>query len=317
MKKKKLIIMIGCIILLCSTLIVSAAFIFSRSIDGDAESGVITDVEKKFISTIYTEYSENEEVDYEKNAYILSNSYNKKNITSDEFVTDGSLYVKNSDESYSSIIGDSTFDPDLTYYVRKSSYIQITEKPNETNEKIYKKEVKEYDSFQNTEDNNMVYINNGIIACYATEKYGYSDELPYLYLNQLGISISFKNTIDSYIRIHIEDTWTSRKVYRDGTIISTYVTKDSSIYDCFKNDSKWKFDSNTGYAYLKDPVEAGTASNTYNFNFDADGTYFYKVAQASYRESVIIGLSFKVEAVQKNRAYKIWNIENFDNFLNS
>ena len=58
MKKKKLIIMIGCIILLCSTLIVSAAFIFSRSIDGDAESGKITIIKEGYIS-----YALNQDVD--------------------------------------------------------------------------------------------------------------------------------------------------------------------------------------------------------------------------------------------------------------
>ena len=61
MKKKKLIIMIGCIILLCSTLTVSAAFIFSRTINGDSLSGKI-----KIESEGYISYALNQDVDSSK-----------------------------------------------------------------------------------------------------------------------------------------------------------------------------------------------------------------------------------------------------------
>ena len=267
MKKKKLIIMIGTFILLCSSLIALAAFVFSRTINGDAKSGKITNLNKYYSSIIYTPYEENDAIDY-TNAYIL----------------DSNLYQK------------------------------IDSSTDTTNKIVYKKTE---DKFLSTEDKDEgnIKIENEVIKCYATEKRGYSDELPYLYLNQLGISIEFNNEIETYVRIHIEDTWTSRKVYKDGTITSTYVTKDSKIYECFKNDENWKFDSNTGYIYLKKPTSVG--KNSYNFNFDANGTYFYQVSQASYRESVIIGLSFKVEIVQKNRAYKIWNIPELEEYLKS
>lgn len=64
MKRKKLIIMIGCIILFCSSLSVFAAFIFNRIIDGGVESGKIEIKSEGYIS-----YALNQNVDFDSRLF--------------------------------------------------------------------------------------------------------------------------------------------------------------------------------------------------------------------------------------------------------
>ncbi len=64
MKRKKLIIMIGCIILFCSSLSVFAAFIFNRIIDGGVESGKI-----EIISEGYISYALNQNVNFDSRLF--------------------------------------------------------------------------------------------------------------------------------------------------------------------------------------------------------------------------------------------------------
>ncbi len=158
-------------------------------------------------------------------------------------------------------------------------------------------------------------VNETKITCYASKKHGYSDELEYDYLNQIGLKFSFTNTTLVYVRLQIRDTWTSRKVYTNSVITNTYTNKPSTSPFAI-TDSNWKFDASTNCAYLKLPVAASSESHSYSF--DVDSTYYAEPeTNISYRESIMVNVQFSIDIVQANRASNVWGIDNLDEFLNS
>ena len=163
------------------------------------------------------------------------------------------------------------------------------------------------------------------ISCYATKKGGYADESDYYYLNQLGFKFTFTTTVSVYVRIHIADTWLSRKVYTNGSITENYINKGTINGESpfSVNDSNWKYVQETGYVYLKFPVSATTnelgESETHTYTFDVNKDYFYTNTTISpaFRESVIVETNFYIDIVQANRAGEKWGINNLNEFLNS
>ncbi|MGM9969088.1 MAG: hypothetical protein ACI35S_01690 [Anaeroplasma sp.] len=148
------------------------------------------------------------------------------------------------------------------------------------------------------------------ITCYATKKKGYKDEEDYFYLNQLGFKFSFTNTIDVYVRIHIQDSWISRKVYNNGNVIENYITKDKvegkSPFDI--TDEYWIYDEETNCAYLKTKVSADSENNSFTFNINEDYWYESSINTNAYREQILVQISFIVDIVQANRAAKKWDV---------
>lgn len=154
-------------------------------------------------------------------------------------------------------------------------------------------------------------VKNNKIKVYATKKGGYDDELQNtIYLNQVGFEFSFTNTIDVYVRLHIEDAWISHKVYGNGTIVENYVRQHADAHPSNYVDSEvWYYDEATGYFYLKQKVEANVDStNSYKFKTNPD--FFYPQSNnKNYRESVFVELSFTVDIVQANRAEAKWGVD--------
>lgn len=157
------------------------------------------------------------------------------------------------------------------------------------------------------DEENGISITDGIITSYASKKLGYSDDLPYAQLNQLGIKAEFKTKVDVYVRLRVEDAWKSRKIYKNGKTSINYIIKGNAISDALSNNEEWKYDEKTGYIYKRAMVKASDGEIKIEFDFPSD--YYYTVGTASYRESVIVDLSFSVDIVQANRASSKWGFD--------
>ncbi len=156
-------------------------------------------------------------------------------------------------------------------------------------------------------------ITTNSITCYATERKGYNDEdNSLIYLNQLGFEFSFTPQIDSYVRIHFEDAWISKKVYNNGSEKKSYITKDKlngskSPFD-ISNES-WVYDENTNCAYLKTIATQANGMQSYSFNIDSNYWYTQLNPSKNFREQILVQISYVVDVVQANRAEAIWGVD--------
>ena len=152
------------------------------------------------------------------------------------------------------------------------------------------------------------------ITCYATEKKGWTNETSDIYLNQLSLKFSYETTIDVYIRIHIQDAWISTKTYTNGLVRTTYIEKDKitgkSPFAPLDTEN-WIYDENTNCIYYKTRVSVGDEKKlNATHEFKLDSTYFYEsTPSTSYREHVIVHISYYVDIVQANRAEKKWQVD--------
>ncbi len=170
-------------------------------------------------------------------------------------------------------------------------------------------------TFCPTNVNNDTYaISNGRIRCYATKKTNNSYIENYIQLNQLGFKFTFTNTIDVYLRIRLEDSWISTKIYRNGTVRSQVITKDSnSIKNALSTlDSSgnvnWIYDDYSGYIYYHAKIDGNSSPKTLEIKFLED--YYYVLEQvSSYTENVVVVLGYEIDIVQANRAEKKWNVD--------
>lgn len=166
----------------------------------------------------------------------------------------------------------------------------------------------EYDVHQDVvNEEKGISISNGIMTSYASKKLGYSDDLAYAHLNQFGIKATFKTDIAVYVRLRVQDEWISRKIYKNGNINTSSIIKGDAISSALSSDTNWKYDSISGYIYYKTMVNPSNDEITIEFDFPSN--YYYQVGTASYRESVIVDLSFNVDIVQANRASSIWDFD--------
>ena len=156
------------------------------------------------------------------------------------------------------------------------------------------------------------------VTCYATEKEGYNEELEptttegnrnYFYLNQLGFNIEFKTDIDVYIRIHFSDAWIRTKTYNGNTQDPEYIVKGH--FDLDTTSSNWVYDAETNTQNYKQKISA--SSKTQQFSFDLDDDYFYTFGEGDTivngHQSVMVQVSFTVDIIQANRAYKLWGYD--------
>ena len=152
------------------------------------------------------------------------------------------------------------------------------------------------------------------IACYATEKKGWTNETSDIYLNQLSLKFSYETTIDVYVRIHIQDAWISTKTYTNGLVSTTYIEKDKITGKspfAPSDTENWIYDESTNCIYYKTKVSVGDEETlNASHEFKLDNTYFYEsTPSTSYREHVIVHVSYYVDIVQANRAEKKWQVD--------
>ena len=155
---------------------------------------------------------------------------------------------------------------------------------------------------------------SGSITCYATKRNGYTNEdTSLIYLNQLGFEFSFKASLDSYIRIHFED---------NGITKESYITKDklNSGKSPFSIDTikatkngitenpSFVYIEDQNYLYIKSPVAGDGAINTYSLNIDPNLPYYTLDEGVSFREQILVEVTYIVDIVQANRAEAKWGV---------
>ena len=169
-----------------------------------------------------------------------------------------------------------------------------------------------FGNYSNLDDVKYQEAKGKFIACYATEKKGWTNETDDIYLNQLSLKFSYETTIDVYVRIHIQDAWISTKTYTNGLVSTTYIEKDkiTGKSPFAPADEDWIYDEKTNCLYYKYKVDVeGEKLNT-SHEFKLDSTYFYEsTPSTSYREHVIVHVSYYVDIVQANRAEKKWQVD--------
>lgn len=152
------------------------------------------------------------------------------------------------------------------------------------------------------------------VTCYATEKEGYNEEFTptttgnrnYFYLNQLGFQITFKTNIDVYVRIHFSDAWIRTKTYNGNTQDPEYIIRDK--FDLNAGEG-WVYDSKTNTQNYTTLVSASDKNQTFKFEIDNDYFYTDNENMANGHKSVMVQVSFTVDIIQANRAYKLWGYE--------
>lgn len=167
-----------------------------------------------------------------------------------------------------------------------------------------------------TSTNNSDYaISNGKINCYATKKIENSYLEEYIQLNQLGLRFAFNNTIDVYIRVRIEDSWISTKLYRNGTVRSQVILKDSASLADALGSEDWIYDEHSGYIYYRAKVQKSTDLTALEIKFNSN--YLYETPQVTaYTESVAVTIGYEIDIVQANRAETKWDVD-LDTILNT
>ena len=170
------------------------------------------------------------------------------------------------------------------------------------------------------EEEGVAFTQDSVI-CYASEKEGYTEEhVPtaptqdspnthrnYFYLNQLGFQVSFTADVDVYIRIHFSDAWIRTKTYNGNTQDPEYIFRDQ--FDVSASSNNWHYNSSTN---TQDYTQLITASDSVQtFSFDIDDDYFYPNTDTivNGHQSVMVQVSFTVDIIQANRAYKLWGYE--------
>lgn len=274
MRIRKIVLLVTMLISVCSSIVVFGAFFFDKTINGTAEAGKIAVTDRNFLEygsyTAVTTGSYSSTTTYYK-YNSTANLYTEATITSENFVTDGTLY---------------------TYNDAATNYHTISANSGES------------------------------LNCYATVRSGNSDEYTnYPYLNRVGLKFKFKSSIDVYLRIEFKDAWKSHKTYvTTSTIDERYITKDKIEGDSpfsYSTDSNWIFDETNDCAYYKyvipatcDDISATDATTSSDYIFRVNPEYWYTTtANVSYREMIIIELTYNVSIVQANRAEKKWDVD--------
>lgn len=169
-------------------------------------------------------------------------------------------------------------------------------------------------------------IDSSSIVCYATEKEGYSEEVDnYFYLNQLGLRFDIASSIDVFVRIHFEDAWLLEKTIGGNPLDPQYIRKAalnaSYPFQAPAGNTDWYYDVESNSVYYKHVIdsaeetdETDSAGNyIHSLSYDVNSSYFYEFGQneiiANGHQAVLVEVSFTVDVVQANRAYKIWGVD--------
>ena len=160
------------------------------------------------------------------------------------------------------------------------------------------------------------------ITCSATQsKYDDPDKATddnKHYLSQYGLKFTFKTEIPVYVRVHIQDAWSSIKVFSSNTK-KRYVTKDKVAGKTPFNitGNEWYYDEDTNYVYLKnlynpnDDLDSDGNIKSKTYTFTVNEAYFYQLNSGvtAYSEYVDVELSFTVDIIQANRAKAMWGLD--------
>ena len=177
-------------------------------------------------------------------------------------------------------------------------------------------------------------LNTSSVVCYATEKNGYSEETRtengtnyrnLFYLNQLGLKFTIAASIDVFVRIHFEDAWILEKTIGGNTLDPQYIRKAqlnaSYPFQAPAGDTDWYYDIESNSVYYKHVIdsEEETASvdaagnYKHSLSYDVNSSYFYVFDDsqiiANGHQAVLVEVSYTVDVVQANRAYKIWGVD--------
>lgn len=183
---------------------------------------------------------------------------------------------------------------------------------------LYKAALKERKAASEGED-----INSASIVCYATEKEGYKEENDnYFYLNQLGLRFDIAASIDVFVRIHFEDAWILEKTVGGTVSDPQYIRKaalnSSYPFSAPAGDTDWYYDIDSNSVYYKHVIDSETETATtddagnyiHSLSYNVNNSYFYEFGSneiiANGHQAVLVEVSFTVDVVQANRAYKIW-----------
>lgn len=138
------------------------------------------------------------------------------------------------------------------------------------------------------------------------------------YLSHYGFKFTFKAEIPVYVRVHIQDAWSSVKVY-PSSVKERYVTKDkvSGKTPFNVTESAWHYDEDTNYIYLKqmynpnNDLDSNGNFKSKSYTFNVNEAYFYQFGNIAtvYTEYIDVELSFTVDIVQANRALALWGLD--------
>ena len=139
------------------------------------------------------------------------------------------------------------------------------------------------------------------LYCYASARRSFNTE-EYLELKNLKVTVTADSTIFTYIRVKIQDSWSSYRVYNSGTKKNEIIPKVKEAF-IFESE-KWYFDEATGYAYYKELIKEKTTVTLFDYS-----DYEYELAaNGAYRETIFVTIGFQAEAVQAKRIDAVWGI---------
>lgn len=145
---------------------------------------------------------------------------------------------------------------------------------------------------------------NGVLTCYASQKMAYNT-LEYIQLNQLQTSVSYSSEISTRLRIKIQDSWKSVKIYTNETTRVEPIRK--YVDEHFVFATGWVYDATDGYAYYQNLILPNAAVD--GINCLTNSSYVLGLESGiGYRETIYIELQFQVEVVQANRASAVWGV---------
>lgn len=165
------------------------------------------------------------------------------------------------------------------------------------------------EAYYATVDNEAIQINSehgfnkGYVSLYASQKRN-SDTENYYHINQLSYQIVINNAIDTRLRIKVQDSWISRKLYTNNVVKENTIIKDYNNNPFAFAEANWTFYPETGYLYYNYIIKPGDDKTLELFT---NPDYEYAISSSfGYMETVFVNMSFKVDMIQANRAIAKW-----------
>lgn len=153
-------------------------------------------------------------------------------------------------------------------------------------------------------DSSTVGYDAGVLTCYATKRTS-DNTADYMQLCNLKATVGYSATLNTRLRVKIQEVWISEKVYANNKIVPTIISKKSNT-NYFVFEENWTYDESTGYAYYSEMI---SKSDSISVPFITNGSFYYTTTSGiGYRETIYIQVQFQIETVQSNRAKKVWGV---------
>ena len=338
--KRNIIFIVGLITLALSTSVVFGAFIFTRIIKGDAQTGNFYEIEKNIINyAYYADKTEQEMAELAANPAslqtLLSNLHKRKatgvKISSDSIVcyaTKRTGKADNPNEYHFPDLNQLGFTFSFTTTI--DAYIKIHFEDAWISKKDYVSGKEEqtyiikdqlngiYEQIPDNQVNQSNYAAYYVInptQTYATSRFS-TTQTYFTKSNETGFDVYTYAPLDEEEFDNTKATttyYTLNPKKTKGYSATEHYFKFSADSPFKITDENWYYDAGTNVAYYKTKIdvdEQEAKKQTFDdFKFDIDEKYFYKEKYGSYTESVKIQLSYYVDVVQANRVYEIWGVE--------